>query len=124
MPLRPPELRPPPPPATKLELRSLLRTTKRTVAVINNERFEPGAEIPLLINGQRHRVRLESVEDNAVTVTVDGADYAYTAGSNDTANTVRDAIVALVAADSGAPVTAAAATMTGLIRMVRPVGLP
>ena len=68
----PRELRPPPPPATKLELRSLLRTTKRTVAVINGERFELGTEIPLLVGGQRHLVRLEEAQPNAVTVSVDG----------------------------------------------------
>lgn len=66
------ELRPPPPPATKLELRSLLRTSKRTVAVINGERFELGSEISMLINGKRHLVRMEAALENAVTVTVDG----------------------------------------------------
>lgn len=55
------------------------------------------------------------------TVTIDGADYAYTAGSNDTANTVRDAIVALVAADSGAPATAAAASGTGELSLTAKV---
>ena len=67
------ELRPPPPPATKLELRSLLRTSKRTVAVINGERFEPGSELSMLIDGKRHIVRMVSVEENGVVVTVDGA---------------------------------------------------
>lgn len=66
------ELRPPPPPATKLELRSLLRTSKRTVAVINGERFEPGSELSMLIDGKRSLVRLESAHENAVVVTVDG----------------------------------------------------
>ncbi len=69
----PRELRPPPPPATKLELRSLLRTSKRTIAIINGERFEPGSEISMLINGKRHIVRMEEALENAVTVTVDGA---------------------------------------------------
>ena len=68
----PVELRPPPPPATKLELRSLTRTTKRTVAFINGERFEPGSELSMLIDGKRRRVRLEEVQANSVTVTVDG----------------------------------------------------
>lgn len=66
------ELRPLPPPATKLELRSLLRTSKRTIAIINGERFEMGAEISLLIAGKRHLVRLEEALENAVVVTVDG----------------------------------------------------
>lgn len=69
----PRELRPPPPPATKLELRSLLRSSKRTVAVINGERFEPGSEISLLIAGKRHLVRMEEAQENSVIVTVDGA---------------------------------------------------
>ena len=69
----PRELRPPPPPATKLELRSLLRTSKRTIAVINGERFEPGTEISMLVNGKRHVVRMEEAQENAVLVTVDGA---------------------------------------------------
>lgn len=69
----PRELRPPPPPATKLELRSLLRTSKRTIAVINGERFEQGSEISLLIAGKRHLVRLEEARENAVVVSVDGA---------------------------------------------------
>lgn len=68
----PRELRPPPPPATKLELRSLLRTSKRTVAVINGERFELGTEISLLVGGTRHLVRLEEAQPNAVVVSVDG----------------------------------------------------
>jgi hypothetical protein len=68
----PRELRPPPPPATKLELRSLLRTSKRTVAVINGERFERGSELSMLIDGKRHVVRMEEAQDNAVVVTVDG----------------------------------------------------
>ncbi|MFA6543848.1 MAG: hypothetical protein WCS99_05460 [Limisphaerales bacterium] len=66
------ELRPPPPPATKLELRSLLRTAKRTVAVINGERFVPGSELSMLINGKRQLVRLEATHENTVTVSVDG----------------------------------------------------
>jgi hypothetical protein len=66
------ELRPPPPPPTKLELRSLLRTSKRTIAVINGERFEQGSEISMLIAGKRHLVRLEEAQENAVVVTVDG----------------------------------------------------
>lgn len=66
------ELRPPPPPATKLELRSLLRTSKRTMAVINGERFEAGSELSLLISGKRHLVRMVEAQDNAVVVTVDG----------------------------------------------------
>lgn len=69
----PRELRPPPPPATKLELRSLLRTAKRTVAVINGERFELDRELSMLIGGKRHVVRLVEAQDNAVVVTVDGA---------------------------------------------------
>jgi hypothetical protein len=71
-PAPPTELRPPPPPAMKLELRSLVRTSKRTFAVINGERFELGTEISLLVGGQRRRVRLESAQENAVVVTVDG----------------------------------------------------
>lgn len=71
-PAAPTELRPPPPPAVKLELRSLVRTAKRTFAVINGERFELGTEISLLVGGQRRRVRLESAQENAVVVTVDG----------------------------------------------------
>ena len=71
-PAAPAELRPPPPPAVKLELRSLVRTAKRTFAVINGERFELGTEIALLVGGQRRRVRLESAQENAVVVTVDG----------------------------------------------------
>ena len=71
-PAQPAELRPPPPPAMKLELRSLVRTSKRTFAVINGERFELGTEISLLVGGQRRRVRLESAQENAVVVTVDG----------------------------------------------------
>ena len=67
------ELRPPPPPATKLELRSLLRTSKRTVAVINGERFELGSELSMLIDGKRRLVRLESAAEISVVVTVDGA---------------------------------------------------
>ena len=67
------ELRPPPPPATKLELRSLLRTSKRTVAVINGERFELGSELSMLIDGKRRLVRLESAAESYVIVTVDGA---------------------------------------------------
>ncbi|MEN9576257.1 MAG: hypothetical protein RL514_4112 [Verrucomicrobiota bacterium] len=66
------ELRPLPPPATKLELRSLLRTAKRTVAVINGERFEPGKELSMLLDGKRRLVRMESAQENAVVVTVDG----------------------------------------------------
>jgi hypothetical protein len=66
------ELRPPPPPATKLELRSLLRTAKRTVAVINGERFVPGSELSMLINGKRQLVRLEATHENTVIVSVDG----------------------------------------------------
>ena len=68
----PRELRPPPPPAMKLELRSLLRTSKRTIAVINGERFERGSELSMLIDGKRHVVRMEEAQDNAVVVTVDG----------------------------------------------------
>ncbi len=68
----PRELRPTPPPATKLELRSLLRSAKRTVAVINGERFEPGTELSMLIGGKRQLVRLEEVQANAVIVSVDG----------------------------------------------------
>jgi hypothetical protein len=56
----------------KLELRSLVRTAKRSFAVINGERFELGTEISLLVGGQRRRVRLESAQENAVVVTVDG----------------------------------------------------
>lgn len=67
------ELRPPPPLATKLELRSLLRTATRTVAIINGERFEAGREISLLIDGKRRLVRMESAQGNTVVVTVDGA---------------------------------------------------
>ena len=66
------ELRPPPPPATKLELRSLLRTSKRTVAVINGERFELGSELSMLIDGKRRLVRLDSAAEISVVVTVDG----------------------------------------------------
>lgn len=66
------ELRPPPPPPVKLELRSLLRTSKRTVAFINGERFEPGSELSMLINGKRHLVRLESAQEGEVVVSVDG----------------------------------------------------
>lgn len=66
------ELRPPPPPATRLELRSLLRTSKRTVAVINGERFERGSELSMLIDGKRHLVRMEEAQENAVVVSVDG----------------------------------------------------
>lgn len=66
------ELRALPPPAVKLELRSLLRTSKRTVAFINGERFEPGSELSMLINGQRCLVRLESAQENAVIVSVNG----------------------------------------------------
>lgn len=68
----PRELRPPPPPATKLELRSLLRTARRTVAVINGERFELDGELSLLVDGKRHVVRLIEAQSNAVVVTVDG----------------------------------------------------
>ena len=66
------ELRPPPPPPVKLELRSLLRTSKRTVAFINTERFEVGRELSMLINGKRHLVRLESAHEGEVVVSVDG----------------------------------------------------
>ncbi len=66
------ELRPPPPPPVKLELRSLLRTSKRTVAFINTERFEVGREISMFINGKRHLVRLESAHGGEVVVSVDG----------------------------------------------------
>lgn len=66
------ELRPPPPPATKLELRSLLRTSKRTVADINGERFVPGSELSMLIDGRRRLVRLETAQENSVVVSVDG----------------------------------------------------
>ncbi|MEY4200000.1 MAG: hypothetical protein RLZZ265_1740, partial [Verrucomicrobiota bacterium] len=45
---------------------------KRSFAVINGERFELGTEISLLVGGQRRRVRLESAQENAVVVTVDG----------------------------------------------------
>ncbi len=68
----PGELRPPPPAPTKLELRSLLRTSKRTVADINGERFETGRELSMLLDGKRHLVRMVSAEENGVTVTVDG----------------------------------------------------
>ncbi|NBV22100.1 MAG: hypothetical protein EBS05_09310 [Proteobacteria bacterium] len=71
-PAGPVELRPPPPPATKLELRSLSRTAKRTTAFINGERFEPGMELSMLIDGKRRRVRLEEVQTSSVTITVDG----------------------------------------------------
>lgn len=77
-----PELRPPPPPVTKLELRSLLRTSKRTIAVINGERFEPGTEISLLVGTKRHRVRLESTGENTVVVTVDGQRQTLQLGGN------------------------------------------
>lgn len=66
------ELRPTPPPATKLELRSLFRTSKRTVAVINGERFEAGSELSMLVDGKRHLVRLVEAQDGVVVVTVDG----------------------------------------------------
>ncbi len=68
----PRELRPPPPPAVKLELRSLLRTSKRTVAIINGERFELASEMSMLVAGKRHLVRLEEARENAVVVSVDG----------------------------------------------------
>ncbi|MBI5802628.1 MAG: hypothetical protein HZA92_18135 [Verrucomicrobia bacterium] len=66
------ELRPPTPPAIKLELRSLLRTSRRTVAIINGERFEPGSELSMLIDGKRQLVRMEEAQANAIIVTVDG----------------------------------------------------
>lgn len=75
------ELRPTPPPATKLELRSLLRTSRRTVAVINGERFEAGSELSMLIDGKRHNVRMVSVEENGVVVTVDGAKQTLRLGA-------------------------------------------
>ena len=68
----PPGLRPPPPPVTRLELRSLLRTSKRTVAIINGERFELDRELSMLVGDKRHLVRLIEAQDNAVVVTVDG----------------------------------------------------
>jgi hypothetical protein len=71
-PSAPIELRPPAPPATKLELRSLIRTATRTVAVINGERFVTGAELSMLIDGKRRLVRLESASESSVVVTVDG----------------------------------------------------
>lgn len=74
------ELRPPPPPATKLELRSLLRTSKRTIAVINGERFERGSELSMLIDGKRHLVRLEEAQENAVIVSVDGVNQTLRLG--------------------------------------------
>lgn len=67
------ELRPPPPLATKLELRSVLRTATRTVAIINGERFEVGREMSMLIDGKRRLIRMESAQGNTVVVTVDGA---------------------------------------------------
>ncbi|KAF0174172.1 MAG: Uncharacterized protein FD161_3657 [Limisphaerales bacterium] len=75
------ELRPPPPPATKLELRSLLRTSKRTVAVINGERFERGSELSMLIDGKRHLVRMEEAQENAVVVSVDGVKQTLRLGA-------------------------------------------
>lgn len=72
VPSTPIELRPPPPPATKLELRSLIRTATRTVAVINGERFVTGSELSMLIDGKRRLVRLESATESSVIVTVDG----------------------------------------------------
>ena len=80
-PAQPVELRPPPPPATKLELRSLVRTSKRTFAVISGERFELGTEISLLVGGQRRRVRFESAQENTVVVTVDGEPQTLRLGS-------------------------------------------
>ncbi len=68
----PRELRPSAPAPTKLELRSLLRTSRRAVAVINGERFEVGSELSMLIDGKRHLVRMVSAEENGVVVTVDG----------------------------------------------------
>ncbi|MFM8470290.1 MAG: hypothetical protein ACKODH_10020 [Limisphaerales bacterium] len=76
----PPELRPPPPPPTKLELRSLLRTSKRTVAVINGERFEMDHELSMLVDGKRHLVRLVEAQNNAVVVTVDGTSQTLRLG--------------------------------------------
>lgn len=77
----PRELRPPPPPPTRLELRSLLRTSKRTVAVINGERFERGSELSMLIDGKRHLVRMEEAQENAVVVSVDGVKQTLRLGA-------------------------------------------
>ena len=49
-------------------------------------------------------------------VTLDGTTYAHVASSNDTASTVRDALVALVNADASAPATAAA-TAAGVLTL-------
>ena len=49
-----------------------LRTAKRTVADINGERFVPGSELSMLIDGKRRLVRMETAQDNAVIVSVDG----------------------------------------------------
>ena len=76
----PSELRPSAPAPTKLELRSLLRTSRRAVAVINGERFEVGSELSMLIDGKRHLVRMVSAEENGVVVTVDGEKQIWRLG--------------------------------------------